>query len=248
MRRFLLVFLMMVICDASIAAGADAEANGHVLTRFSFSRWGEMKPHTWEVVWEGNDCMVAEDEGEPRPFSAEPAAELARVVAEYEMEKWNGVYRTEYEVLDGECFSLYMEFADGTTVSASGDNAFPWNYAEAGGAIDDIFEKERRGTLAGIYKYEGEGFGGDFTITLNADGSYTFYEGFLSSYMGLGAWYTASGTVCMDEGETGFDLSFMFEIDGDSLLYLAGGSDPFPYVKLPDGARFTRAEGENSME
>ena len=29
---------------------------------------------------------------------------------------------------------------------------------------------------------EKEGFGGDFTLTLNPDGSYTFYEGTLSSY------------------------------------------------------------------
>lgn len=245
MRRLLTVFLTMVICSVFIAAGAEgAEVNRHVLTHFSFSRWGELMPHTWEVFWEGNDCMVREDEGEPRPFAAEPAAELAQVVTEYDMEKWNGEYSTEYEVLDGECFSLYMEFADGTTVSASGDNAFPPRYAEAEGAIDDIFERERRGILAGTYKYEGEGFGGDFTITLNADGTYSFSVGLLSSYMGMGSWYVAYGAVYMYEGDTGFDLSFMFGIEEDSLIYLAGGSDPFPGIELPDEARFTRLKEE----
>ena len=228
-------------------AGQDGtEKSGHELTYFRFSRWGELMPHTWEVTLSESGCTIREDEGEPRPFAAEPAAELAQAVAEYDMEKWRGVYSTEYEVLDGECFSLQMEFADGTTVSASGDNAFPLHYAEAVRAIDDIFEREKRGTLAGIYQYEGEGFGGDFTITLNADGSYDFYEGPLSSYMGMGTWYTAFDAVYMYEGDTGFDLSFMFGIEGDSLIYLAGGSDPFPYVELADGARFIRMEEANS--
>ena len=39
-----------------------------------------------------------------------------------------------------------------------------------------------------------------------------------------------------------------FGIEVDLLIYLAGGSDPFPRVEVPDGARFVRTEGENSRE
>ena len=241
MRRRLSVFLMMILCGASIAAGAGmAEADGHALTRFYFSRWGEMMPRTWEVLWEGDGCTIREDEGAPRPFAAELAAELAQVVADCDMESWRGEYSTEYEVLDGQCFSLEMAFADGTVVSASGDNAFPERYAEAMDAMIDIFEREKMGSIAGTYKYDGEGFGGDFTITLNADGTYTFYEGLLSSYMGMGTWSTAYDAVYMNEGDAGFGFSFMFGVEGDSLIYLAQGSDAFPYVELPDEARFIR--------
>ena len=243
MRRFLSVFLIMMVCGVSIAAGAEAtEAAGHVLTRFSFSRWGEMMPRTWEVLWEGDGCTIREDEGEPRPLAAELAAELAKAVADYDMESWSGEYSTEYEVLDGECFSLELEFADGTIVSASGDNAFPERYGEATAAVDDIFQREKEALLAETYRYEGEGFGGDFTITLNADGAYTFYEGPLSSYMGMGTWDTVYDAVYMNEGEGGFDLSFTFGVEGDSLIYLARGSDAFPCVELPDGARFVRLD------
>ena len=248
MRRRLTVFLVLVmmICGVSMTAGAQtAEADGHALTRFCFSLWGEMKPRTWEVLWEEDGCTIREDEGEPRPFAEELATELEQVVADYDMESWSGEYSTGYEVLDGECFSLEMEFADGTIVSASGDNAFPEGYDEATGAMNAIFEKEKAGAIAGKYLYDGEGFGGDFTITLNADGTYTFYEGPLSSYMGMGTWHTVYDAVYMYEGEAGFDLAFMFGIEGDSLIYLAWGSDAFPYVELPDEARFIRQNEEN---
>ena len=44
-----------------------------------------------------------------------------------------------------------------------------------------------RDSVAGkTFVWEKEGFGGDFTITLNADGTYQYYEGYLSSYIGFG--------------------------------------------------------------
>ena len=94
--------------------------------------------------------------------------------------------------------------------------------------------------LAGTYQYEGEGFGGDFTITLNADGTYTFYEGALSSYMGSGTWQVYDNAVYLTEGEGGFDLSFMFGAEENVLVYLAAGSDALPYVKVKDEERFLK--------
>ena len=75
---------------------------------------------------------------------------------------------------------------------------------------------------------------------LNADGTYTFYEGALSSYMGSGTWQVYDNAVYMTEGEGGFDLSFMFGAEENALVYLAAGSDAFPYVKVKDEERFTR--------
>ena len=238
--RCLSVFLTLIICSVSIAAGAGtAEAAGHALTRFCFSRWGEMKPRTWEVLWEESGCTFRENGDKPRPFAPELATELARVVADNDMESWSGVYTTGYEVLDGECFSLEMEFADGTTVNASGDNAFPDRYDEAVEAMMAIFEKEKTDIVAGRYKYVGDGFGGDFTITLNADGTYTFCEGPLSSYVGTGTWSIAYDAVYMND-DTELELSFTFGVESDTLIYLAWGSDAFLHVELPDEARFVR--------
>ncbi len=93
-------------------------------------------------------------------------------------------------------------------------------------------------SLAGTYRYEGEGFGGDFTITLSADGTYGFYEGPLSSYMGAGTWYAVDDVIHMSEGDAGFALSFAFAVEDGALAYLSAESDAFPYVALSDGARF----------
>ena len=95
--------------------------------------------------------------------------------------------------------------------------------------------------IAGTYQYEGEGFGGDFTITLNSDGTYAFYEGYLSSYMGGGTWNRDDDTIHMVE-ENGFDLKYTFEIQDDALVYSAEGSDTFPYVDVSDGERFVRQD------
>ena len=95
-------------------------------------------------------------------------------------------------------------------------------------------------SLAGTYVYEGEGFGGDFTITLLADGEYSFYEGPLSSYLGTGTWsLDDAGVLTLTEDEQlGFAMTNRFAAGKGSLAFIADGSDGFPYVKPADGARF----------
>ena len=48
-----------------------------------------------------------------------------------------------------------------------------------------------------VYIYEKEGFGSDFYITLNSDGSMRCSEGALSSYFGLGTWKLDGDTVIL---------------------------------------------------
>ena len=115
--------------------------------------------------------------------------------------------------------------------------------ANAEGTADGI----RDGGIAGTYRYEGEGFGGDFTITLNADGTYSFYEGALSSYLGGGTWTMDGDAVCLTE-ENGFDLHFRFTWQGDALVYDAAGSDGFLYVEVSDAERFVRQDAAGEMQ
>lgn len=213
------------------------------LTRLFFMRGGYMAPLSYEVTLTGDGYVIAENEGRPRPLDPSLAAEMIRVVEECGMKRWDGFRGSNPYVLDGESFSLTMEFSDGTTVYASGENSFPDGYGEASARLDEIFEKAAMSRLAGVYRYEGEGFGGDFTLTLNADGSYTFYEGPLSSYMGGGTWRVYLNAVDLNE-ENGFELSFTFGVEEGALIYLSGSSDPFPYVKVKDRERFVRTESE----
>ena len=57
------------------------------------------------------------------------------------------------------------------------------------------------------YPYEKEGCGGAFTISLYADGTFQYYEGFLSSYIGFGTW-----TLDEDDKFWLFDMSKSEEV------------------------------------
>ena len=92
---------------------------------------------------------------------------------------------------------------------------------------------------AGLYLYEGDGFGGDFTISLRADGSFTYYEGHLSSYIGAGKW-SVSGDILTLEDETGITRVNRFRMEGNDLIFQAKGSTNFIYVEVADGAVFSK--------
>lgn len=66
------------------------------------------------------------------------------------------------------------------------------------------------------YLYEKEGFGGDFIIQMKGDGTFSYYEGELSSYIGTGEW----------------------KLDGNTLIFQSEGSDNFIYIKVSEGERF----------
>jgi len=85
----------------------------------------------------------------------------------------------------------------------------------------------------------GDGFGGDFTITLRADGSFTYYEGGLSSYIGAGKW-SVSGDILTLEDETGVPKVNHFRMEGNDLIFQAKGSSNFIYVKVADGSAFSK--------
>lgn len=241
MKRLLSAAAVLVCCLFSFARSEDS---GSVLTRFYFMRGGYMAPHSYEVTLTGDGYAITENEGKPWILDPSLSKELTQVVEDQGMKRWDGFRGSNPHVLDGESFSLIMEFADGTKVHASGENSFPDGYREASSRLDGIFEKAVMSRIAGVYRYEGEGFGGDFTLTLNADGSYTFYEGTLSSYMGGGTWWVYLNAVELEE-KNGFSLSFTFGVEDGALVYLSDWSDPFPYVKVSDMEKFLRAESED---
>ena len=100
------------------------------------------------------------------------------------------------------------------------------------------------------YNYEKDGFGGPFTINLFEDGTFQYYEGMLSSYIGMGTWTLEENNVlCMKDQEMGrFSDDFSkvemyvrtnyFKVEEDCLVWLAENSDNFLYVDVEDGDRF----------
>ena len=100
-------------------------------------------------------------------------------------------------------------------------------------------------SLAGkTFVWEKEGFGGDFTITLKKDGTFEYYEGYLSSFIGTGTWKVRNSILVLLESEdTGYGRIFRFSVGEDELRFLGGGSDDFGYVQVKDGDRFLLSEG-----
>lgn len=91
---------------------------------------------------------------------------------------------------------------------------------------------------AGTYAFEGEGFGGPFTITLASDGSASFYEGYLSSYIGEGTWKVKGGILTVDDGT----FSNNFKVCDDGFEFLPDGSTNFIHIKLKEGDKFSLYE------
>lgn len=95
-------------------------------------------------------------------------------------------------------------------------------------------------SLPGTYLYEKEGFGGglgDFSIQLYDNGTFQYYEGPLSSYIGTGDW-TLEGDVLVLTDTTGYSLVNRFQVDGTDLIYRTEGSSGFVYVDVADGDLF----------
>jgi len=96
------------------------------------------------------------------------------------------------------------------------------------------------GTDTNKYVWEKPGFGGSFTITLKNDGTYQYYEGYYSSYIGVGTWTYGNGVITMNEDEEfcGNDRVFRFKVSKEGLNYIANGSDSFISADVTDGDRF----------
>lgn len=87
---------------------------------------------------------------------------------------------------------------------------------------------------------EKDGFPDKFGIKLYNDGGFTYYEGMFSSYVGYGSWSLDGDTLILSENAdpSGNSKIFRFKVDGDTLSYIAEGSDNFTYVKVSDGEKF----------
>ena len=241
--RSLILAVLFVLALSSVSA----ESPDPVIEEFRLTRSTDTPSVTLELLRLGDDWYFCQDAGIPGKTDPALVQDLGRIISQYHMAAWNGFRETEPDVLDGEMFSLFIRFSDGSEIAAYGDNAFPDHYFEATGEIDALLRDiplSPAGALPGEYCYEGEGFGGDFTITISEDKSFTFTEGYLSSYLGHGEWFQEGARLFLEEGESPF-RRFVFMPTVDALFYLADESAAFPYVQAPDHARFNKVSQEN---
>ncbi len=93
----------------------------------------------------------------------------------------------------------------------------------------------RQADIAGkTFCYEKEGFCGDFTITLNKDGTASYCVGMLSSYVGSGTWTLEEDILTISDDP----FRNRFQLTDGTLVFLADDSTNFMHLKVSDGERF----------
>lgn len=84
-----------------------------------------------------------------------------------------------------------------------------------------------------------------FSIDLRADGTCSYYETLISSYIGDCRYRVEGDTVIIeDEGIPSKNPRkhvFKFKFEDNKLVFIADGSDQFMYIKLEDGTVFDKA-------
>ena len=85
------------------------------------------------------------------------------------------------------------------------------------------------------YVYEKDGFGGYFTITLNSDGTFQYYEGLLSSYIGNGSWELEGNTLTLSDDRNAINY---FTVENGKLVFQEKDSSNFLYVTVSDRENF----------
>ena len=90
------------------------------------------------------------------------------------------------------------------------------------------------------YTYEKDFFVGNFTIANKDDGSFFYYEGQLSSYIGVGNWTLDGNTLHLsDTGLQSKTRNYYFNVDDSDLVFISENSDRFTYIEVADGDRFS---------
>ena len=85
------------------------------------------------------------------------------------------------------------------------------------------------------YVYEKDGFGGYSTITFNSDGSFQYYEGLLSSYIGKGSWELEGNTLTLSDDRNAINY---FTVENGKLVFQEKDSSNFLYVTVSDRENF----------
>ena len=214
----------------------------NALSRFWFTRGGYLPSRSYEVFQLDDGYYLWANAGPSRKLDAAVVEALEGIIEEYGLISWDGFDESDSNALDGEGFCLDIAWEDGAAVHAAGDNAFPNGYFDAADAIEDLLCAVIPGepeSVTGLYRYEGEGFGGDFTIRVFEDETYEFYEGFLSSYMGGGDWFMSGSRLYMSERNGMYLFNTFIPVEG-ALVFVEEESDNFPYVRVPDMGRFIK--------
>lgn len=82
---------------------------------------------------------VAEEYKREINVTEEFVKKVEDVLSENEVGSWDGFKKSDKNVLDGDSFGMYIDFVDGTSISANGYMSWPKNYSTVRNKLDDLF-------------------------------------------------------------------------------------------------------------
>lgn len=97
------------------------------------------------------------------------------------------------------------------------------------------------------FVYEKDGFPDEFSIRLNSDGSFTYYEGVYSGYVGTGSRELDGDMLTLRKREYSSVPEkvrhvYRFKIEDGGLSFISDGSDNFMFINVSDGERFIQKD------
>ena len=113
------------------------------ISRFELYRSGEIAYDSFDIITLMGEYSMSVSGDDYQKIDARYVDELFQVIEKYDLYEWDGFDKTREGVLDGEGFRLEVTFTDGTSITANGDNAFPADYFDAIGEIQDILDNLR---------------------------------------------------------------------------------------------------------
>ena len=135
----------LTLCMCPRFAGAAQSEDAPAVKAFSFTRSGssvaeargyeiketERGRFVWIRLYYSYTIVL--------PMTDEDMAAFSELAAKQMIKEWDGFKKSDHTVLDGEDFSLDVEYEDGSSVSAYGSNSFPKGYRESMSVIEDFF-------------------------------------------------------------------------------------------------------------
>lgn len=165
---------MLFFCGCGNTGNSAGEQKK--ITQFSYHHAGSAADDVQSFVFSREEAgirLYAEWNGGEEQLDVIVAdaamAELEEIVFAQQMQNWDGFDKTSKTASDGDSFALHVTFADGTSISARGSNAFPKGYGEAKNAFLDVFWEQAELHADAVQKADANGTAAGLDGTMDAE-------------------------------------------------------------------------------
>ncbi len=183
MKKILFILITLFLIPCAVFGETPTPAPTVGIVRFRLYCNDFMMPVNYEIFLLGDAYYLYKNDDLPILFDPHDADDLVRIIDQYDVRSWDGFDESDFEVDDGEFFCFFADLTDGTSIRARGQNAFPPNYSPAASLMEGLILRAEGEEINEDLCRKGEGSGDDFKITINEDGTCTFYDSLLNSYI-----------------------------------------------------------------